>query len=66
MARIQLLIDRVMWTIRRTGDDRGAGLVEYAMLMALIVIVCFAAVTFFGEQTSSKMSLNASCFESQC
>ena len=34
--------------IERCQGDDGANLVEYAMLMALIVVVCLAAVTFFA------------------
>lgn len=36
--------------------DRGASLVEYALLVALIAIVCFAAVMFFGGSTSETFS----------
>jgi Flp pilus assembly pilin Flp len=33
----------------RSGDsERGASLVEYALLLALIALVCFSAVVFFG------------------
>lgn len=37
---------------RRLRNDTGASLVEYALLVALIAIVCVAAVTFFGGETS--------------
>ena len=37
-------------------DERGASLVEYALLVALIAVVCIAAVTFLGEKTSDKFS----------
>ena len=42
--------------LRARFDDteRGASLVEYALLIALIAIVCFAAVTFFGGATSNE------------
>jgi Flp pilus assembly pilin Flp len=40
----------------RFGDrERGANLVEYCFLVALIAIVCFAAVTFLGSVTSSDI-----------
>lgn len=32
----------------RTRDDRGASLVEYALLLALIAVVCLAALTALG------------------
>ena len=37
-------------------DERGASLVEYALLLALIAVVCIAAVTFLGKSASSKFS----------
>ena len=35
-------------------DERGASLVEYALLVALIAVVCIAAVTLLGRNASSK------------
>ena len=41
----------------RFGDDeRGASLVEYALLVALIAVVCIVAVTFLGRKASSNFS----------
>ena len=41
----------------RFGDDeRGASLVEYALLVALIAVVCIVAVTFLGTSASSKFT----------
>lgn len=41
----------------RFGDtERGASLVEYALLVALIAVVCIVAVTFIGN--SGKDQLN--------
>ncbi|MEO0492285.1 MAG: Flp family type IVb pilin [Actinomycetota bacterium] len=37
-------------------DDRGASLVEYALMVALIAIVCVAAVTALGATTSEQYS----------
>ena len=34
----------------------GASLVEYALLVALIAVVCIIAVTFLGRSTSDKLS----------
>ena len=36
--------------------ERGASLVEYALLVALIAVVCIAAVTILGTRTSDKFS----------
>jgi len=38
------------WWIAR-ADERGANLVEYAMLIAFIVLVVVSAVEYFGEAT---------------
>ena len=41
----------------RFGDDeRGASLVEYALLVALIAVVCIVAVTFLGKSADKKFS----------
>ena len=34
----------------------GQGLAEYALLLALIAVVCVAAVTFLGTQISTILS----------
>jgi pilus assembly protein Flp/PilA len=44
------------WVTSRIDDERGASLVEYALLVALIAIVCIAAVTALGESASSRFS----------
>jgi pilus assembly protein Flp/PilA len=42
------------WLQARMDDERGASLVEYALLVALIAVVCIVAITFLGESASSK------------
>jgi pilus assembly protein Flp/PilA len=44
------------WLRARVDDDRGASLVEYALLVALIAVVCIVAITFLGGQASAKFS----------
>ena len=46
------------WIIARLNieSDRGASLVEYALLVALIAVVCIIAITFLGKSASSKFS----------
>ena len=44
------------WMQARCKTDRGASLVEYALLVALIAVVCILAVTFLGRAASSKFS----------
>ena len=43
------------WLRARFADsERGASLVEYALLVALIAVVCIAAVTVLGKSASNK------------
>jgi pilus assembly protein Flp/PilA len=42
------------WLTSHIKSERGASLVEYALLVALIAVVCIAAVTTLGEEASSK------------
>ena len=43
------------WIRAHAGnDDRGASLVEYALLVALIAVVCIAAITLLGNNASTK------------
>jgi pilus assembly protein Flp/PilA len=44
------------------ADDRGASLVEYALLLALIAVVCISAVTFFGGSLDKSFSKSGSSF----
>ena len=37
-------------------SQRGASLVEYALLVALIAVVCIVAVTLLGSNASKKFS----------
>lgn len=45
---------------RYRGSERGASLVEYALLIALIAIVCVVAVQVLGTQASTSFSNTAS------
>ena len=42
------------WLRARFDEERGASLVEYALLVALIAVVCIAAITLLGNNASSK------------
>jgi pilus assembly protein Flp/PilA len=44
------------WMQSRCKTDRGASLVEYALLVALIAVVCIGAVTVLGQNASEKFS----------
>jgi pilus assembly protein Flp/PilA len=42
------------WLRAHVEDERGASLVEYALLVALIAVVCIAAITLLGGNASKK------------
>jgi len=45
------------WISARANlSERGASLIEYALLVALIAVVCVAAVSFLGGNTNKKFS----------
>ena len=45
------------WFVTRFNrDERGASLVEYALLVALIAVACIVAIGFLGSSASSKFS----------
>lgn len=59
-------IERVRAAMRRIGrpdlrrvGERGASVVEYALLIALIAVVLFSAVSFLGETTDASFSGSA-------
>lgn len=39
-----------------TSDERGQGLAEYALILALIAVLAIAAVTFLGGQINAILS----------
>ena len=56
--------------MRRTDDtpdtsrrrDRGAGLVEYALLIALITLACIASLRLFGVTNGGTVNTSASSY----
>ena len=48
---------------RFARDEDGATLVEYALLVALIAVVCIAAVTLIGTRVSGKLNSAASSLQ---
>ncbi len=44
------------WLSSKARTERGASLVEYALLVALIAVVCIVAVTTLGRNASAKFS----------
>jgi Flp pilus assembly pilin Flp len=41
-------------------DERGASLVEYTLLVALVAVACFAAVGFFGGSVLGRLASSGS------
>ena len=39
---------------RFTDSERGASLVEYALLVALIAVICIVAIGFLGGEAKSE------------
>jgi Flp pilus assembly pilin Flp len=51
--------------MRRGRGDSGANLVEYAFLVALIALVCLAAVNVLGENNSKSIDTSADSISTQ-
>ena len=45
------MVDRIKGLFK---DEEGATMVEYALMVALIAVVCIAVVTTLGEGASTK------------
>jgi Flp pilus assembly pilin Flp len=41
---------------RRLVRDQGSSLVEYALLVSLIALVCIASLVYFQKSTATKLS----------
>ena len=50
-------------TLHFMRDEDGATLVEYALLVALIAVVCIAAVTLIGTNVSTKLNSAANSLQ---
>jgi len=42
--------------VRDGRDERGAALVEYALLLVLIAVFCLLAVSFLGTTAANRLS----------
>lgn len=50
------LLSRLARRLPSTRDDRGASVVEYALLVVLIAVVCLIAIQVVGQSTSESLS----------
>ncbi len=46
-----------------SSKEKGATMLEYALLAALIAVVCIAAVTLLGQNASKSFSQSASSLD---
>ena len=51
------------WITSKVKDERAASLVEYALLVALIAVVCIIAVSMLGTNASAKFSTVGSAIQ---
>lgn len=60
IAVARSLMLRLVLAHHGRGEDRGASLIEYALLVALIAVACLLAVEFFGDATGGSLSSSGS------
>lgn len=46
----------------KSRRDRGAGLVEYALLIALLAVACLASINVLGGENGGSISKTASSY----
>ena len=61
---MNLFVLRTWLQARFTATERGASMVEYILLVALIALTVFAAVTFLGNQTRDTFNREGSILSS--
>ncbi len=47
------------WLRVKSGTERGGSLVEYALMVALIAVVCVVAITGLGTKVSGNFNSTA-------
>lgn len=53
-------MDGKTWRNREWWSDRGASLVEYTLLVALIAFVCFVAIIAVGDENKESLDESSS------
>jgi Flp pilus assembly pilin Flp len=61
---MNLLVVRTWLQARFTITERGASMVEYILLVALIALAVLAAVSFLGGQVNNKFNTDGSLISS--
>ncbi len=54
MSAVMLMVGTALRA--RMGDEEGQGLAEYGLILALIAVVCIAALTLLGTNVSSTLN----------
>jgi Flp pilus assembly pilin Flp len=57
-------LDVIRALVRRLRTDEGQGLAEYALILALIAVLCIVGTAFFGEQVQSTLSFIGATIDS--
>lgn len=57
------MVQIALW-LRMTSTDRGAGVVEYALLVALIAVACLVALQAFGITNGGSINNTSSRYTS--
>jgi pilus assembly protein Flp/PilA len=57
ITAVRTLLEAVTRLVAHHRDEEGQGLVEYALIIALIAIVAIVAVMFMGSQVSDKLTV---------
>jgi pilus assembly protein Flp/PilA len=52
------------WAGSLWQDEAGASLVEYILMVALVAVVCIAAITFLGKSARDKFNFTANAINS--
>ena len=47
------------WLRTKSDSERGASLVEYALLLALIAVICIVALQFLGDKAPRASTASA-------
>ena len=53
---MDLVVLKAWLQAKFSSDERGAAMVEYGLLLALIAVVAIAALTLLGKSVSTKFS----------
>ena len=61
---MNLFVIRTWLQAKLTTTERGASMVEYILLVALIALAVLAAVSFLGGQMTSKFNTEGSVLSS--